>query len=293
MQGLRRGGPASIYKDPARRAALMALLDDGFPGLPAGIATAMSRGVSWDAVTEPFVGFDADGTPVAHAGILEHRLWLMGQEVLVAGMHAVVTRSDQRKRGWSRRVQEEALAWVDARYGLCKLSTDDPGVYVGQGFREVPLHRFRVTHRGGTDAGRPLTDADQAAFLELCPHRDPVSHVFASLDPGWLVGLDLALQGRSLGDLFALDALDAVVDWRVRDDGVLELHDVFAATLPELEAILALAPPHDGVLLCVGADRLAPEAEAIPWPEGGVFMVRGDWPVPDGERFTVSRLAEH
>ncbi len=259
----------------------MALLDDGSPGLPGGIATAMSRGVSWDAVTEPFVGFDTDGAPVAHAGVLEHRLWRMGQEVLVVGMHAVVTRSDQRRRGWSRRVQEEALDWVDARYGLCKLATDDPGVYVGRGFREVPLHRFWVTHRGGADAGRPLTDADRAPFLELCRYRDPVRHVFASLDPGWLVGIGLALQGRSLGDPVALDALDTVVDWRLRDDGVLELHDVFAAALPELPAILALAPP-DGVLLCVGADRLAPEAEAISLAGGGRVhgagrLARGRW----------------
>jgi hypothetical protein len=290
MQGERQGGPAETYRNPALRPGLMALLDDGFPGLADRIATARSRGFHWDAVTEPFVALGDDGLPVAHVGVLEHRVWLMGQERRVAGLHAVVTRSDQRRRGWSRRVQEQALAWVDARYDLAKLATDEPYVYAPQGFRTVDQHRFRLAEAGGEGGGRPFTEADRDAFLALCPHREPISDVFASLDPGWLVGIDLALQGRSLGDLVVLDGLGAVVDWQVRD-GVLHVHDVFAERLPELEAMRRLAPPHREVLLCCGADKLAPEAVPEPW-DGGM-MVRGAWPVPEEVPFCVGRLAEH
>jgi len=293
MQGRRAGGPADIYRDQAARQGLMALFDDGFPGLPAGIERSGAEGLDWAEVTEPFVALDDDGRPVAHVGILEHRVWLMGEERRVAGMHAVVTRSDARRQGHSRRVQEQALAWVDARYDLCKLATDDPWVYEGQGFRTVPRHRFRLTRAGGRGGARPFEASDREAFLALCPHRDPVSHRFASLDPGWLVGIDLALSRRSLADLFVVDALGVVVDWTVTDDGVLQLHDVFAEALPDLEALLRVAPAHREVLLCIGADRLAPEAEPVPWPEGGAFMVRGDWPIPDDLPFAVSRLAEH
>ena len=109
---------------------------------------------------------------------------------------------------------------------------------------------------------------------------------------GWLVGIDLALQRRTLGDLVVLDALGAVVDWSVTD-GVLELHDVFAGELPRLDDLLRLAPPHRAARVMFCADRLAPRAPAVPMPDAGWWMVRGDWPLGNEVPFAVGRLADH
>lgn len=291
MQGLRADGPAPAYTDPSRRAALMALLDDGFPGISARISAAAAQGFVWDAVTEPFVLWGEDGRAEAHVGVLEHRIVLDGQEALCAGVHAVVTRSDLRGRGLARRCLQDALSFVDGRYATAKLGTDLPRVYEGHGFVAELFHRFAVDHAGGEDRGRAFTEADRAAFFDLCPRRDPVSHVFGSLDPGWLVGIDLALGGRALTDLVVLDELDVVVDWGVDEAGTLHLRDVFAPKLPPLSDLLRLAPAHRRALLYPCPDRLAPDAAPIACPEEGFFMMRpgrsSRWP------FGVSPLAEH
>jgi hypothetical protein len=136
--------------------------------------------------------------------------------------------------------------------------------------------------------GRSALD-ERDRFLTLCAERAPVSERFASLDPGWLVGIDLALQRRALTDLVVFDTLDTVADLDVRD-GVLRIHELFARTLPPLADVLALAPPHDRVELYFCPDVVAPDArpEAL---DDGVWMARGPWPV-DGP-IGISRLAEH
>lgn len=288
-QGRRAGGPAPVYADPRRRAALLALLDDGFPGLAARIEAGRAAGFDWDAVTEPFV-VEEDGVPVAHVGVIAHRAALAGRVVEVAGVHAVCVRGDRRGRGLARRALDEALAWADARFPLAKLGTDVPAVYAPHGFVARPLHRFHVDHAGGRGAGRPLGAHERAWFLQRCAARDPVSRVCASLDPGWLVGIDLALQRRSLADLVVLDDLDAVVDWSVHD-GVLALHDVFALSLPPLAELLDRAPPHRAACLHVCPDRLAPDARPEVLPDAGVWMFRPD-PLGDAP-LAVGRLAEH
>ena len=230
---------------------------------------------------------------VSHVGVLEHRVELDGRDVVVAGVHAVATRSDRRHRGLARACLADATRWIDERFSIAKLGTNVPAVYAPHGFRPLGLHHFAVDHAGGEDRGRPLrADTERAWFLDLCARRDPVSHRFASRDPGWLVGIDLALQRRTLADLVVLDALGAVVDWSLTD-GVLELHDVFARELPRLDDLLRLAPPHRAARVMFCADRLAPRAPAVPMPDAGWWMVRGDWPLGDEVPFAVGRLADH
>jgi GNAT superfamily N-acetyltransferase len=278
-----------VYVDPRRRASLFALFDDGFPRLSAGIAAAAAAGFRWEDVTEPFVAWDDTGA-LGHVGVIAHRVQLAGSPVEVAGIHAVVTRSDRRHRGIARQLLAEALEWADARFALAKLATDLPDVYVRHGFRPFVPHRFHVDHSGGEGRGRPLTAADRPWFDTLLAERTPLSHRLASLDPGWLVGIDLALQRRTLADLFLVEDLDAVVDWE-SVDGVLRLHDVFARELPPLADLLARAPRHRHVELHFCPDRFAPLARAEPLPEAGVWMFRGPWPL-EGP-IAVSRLAEH
>jgi hypothetical protein len=68
---------------------------------------------------------------------------------------------------------------------------------------------------------------------------------------------------------------------------------VFANRLPPLAELLARAPAHRGVRLFCCPDRLAPQAVPVLMPDDGVWMVRGDWPLPMDLPFACSRLAEH
>jgi hypothetical protein len=100
-------------------------------------------------------------------------------------VHAVATRSDRRHRGLARACLSDATRWIDERFSIAKLSTHVPAVYAPHGFRPLGLHHFAVDHAGGEDRGRPLrADTERAWFLDLCARRDPVSHRFASRDPG-------------------------------------------------------------------------------------------------------------
>lgn len=65
---------------------------------------------------------------------------------------------------------------------------------------------------GGEGGARPLRIDESGWFHALCAERDAVSDAFASLDPGWLVNINLALQRRTLADLAVIDALGVVVD---------------------------------------------------------------------------------
>lgn len=230
MQGVRP--PHPDYLDPARRSSILSLYDEGFAGLSERIRLAAAAGFAWEDVTEPFVTWEA-GRAVAHVGVLEHRVRLAGQTRVVAGLHAVVTRVDARGQGQIRRLLGEALRWVDARWPTAKLGTDLPEVYAPHGFRPFVVHRFELDGPGGGEPrGRALDPvADRAWFLDLCDRRAPVSEVYASLDPGWLVGIDLALQRRSLAHLVFHEDLGVVVDRELRD-GVLEIHEVFGEELP-------------------------------------------------------------
>lgn len=284
--------PHAIYRDPNTRASLLALFGDAFPFLPGGIARAAADGFVWEDHTEPFVRFEGDAI-VSHVGVIEHRIELDGRDVVVGGVHAVATRSDRRRRGLARACLDEATRWIDARFSIAKLATAVPAVYAPHGFRPLGVHCFAVDHAGGEDRGRALRpETDRAWLLDACAHRDPVSHRFATRDPGWLAGVVLALYGRSIADLVVLDDLGAVVDWCVQD-GVLELHDVIARELPRLDDLLRLAPPHRAARIMFCPDRLAPRARSVPMPEAGWWMVRGDWPLGDDVPFAVSRLAEH
>ena len=293
-EGRREGPrPHPVYIDPGTRASLLALLDDGFPRLSERIAAAARDGFIWEDVTEPFLRFEG-GEAVCHVGAIAHRVELDGRDMVVGGVHAVATRSDRRRQGLARACLTEAMRWIDERFSISKLATEVPAVYVPHGFRALGVHCFPVEHAGGEDRGRPLRpDAERAWFLDLCAHRDPVSHRFASRDPGWLAGINLSLQWRSLADLAVLDALGAVVDWSVTGDGVLELHDVFARELPPLDDLLRLAPPHCAVRLMFCPDRIAPRAPAVPMPAAGWWMVRGDWPLGDEIPFAAGRLWDH
>ena len=272
----------------------MGLLATAWPRIPGCIDAADRDGWCWDLVTEPFV-VDLDGTPISHTGVLVQPLRLDGADCDVAGIHAVCTAPEHRGRGHARTVLAQATRWIDEQGLLAKLHTDLPAVYEPHGFRGVPLHRFRIERAGGRDvpATRPLRTNDRAELHARLARRAPVSDRFASLDPGWLFGIDLHLGQRDIAALHWIDAVDAIVDWKVDEAGTLRIADIVADSLPSLQALCAAAPRHRAVELAFCPDLLAPQAEPIAAPEEGILMLRGDWPLPDDLPLAVSPLAQH
>jgi len=292
--GVRVDGPDARYRDPSSRTALMALLASAWPRVPAAIDLAADNGWPWDVVTEPFV-VEHEGVPVAHAGVLIHPIRVAGTDCEVAGVHAVCTAPEHRRRGHARAALQRATQWIDERGMLAKLHTAVPEVYEPHGFRSVPVHRFRIDRAGGRE--HPTTSAlrpeDRDELHQRLARRVPVSDRYASRDPGWLFGIDLHLGQRDLSALRRVEALDVIVDWSIDDAGTLRINDLVADTLPSLQALCAQAPRHRAVELCFCPDRLAPDATPVPAPEEGVLMLRGDWPLSADVPLGYSTLAEH
>jgi GNAT superfamily N-acetyltransferase len=69
-------------------------------------------------------------------------LRLLGEDRVVAGIHAVCVDPEARGRGLGRRCMEAALAWIDERFDLAKLSTAIPAFYGRWGFSVLPTHQF-------------------------------------------------------------------------------------------------------------------------------------------------------
>jgi GNAT superfamily N-acetyltransferase len=266
-------------KDPTLLSRVFELYEHAWPGMTARAEGARGwGGVRWE-VSTPFLRCEG-ARVLSHVGVLEMNLVVGGRPMLVGGVHAVVTHPDHRKRGLSRALMEEALAWCDERYGTLLL-TGEPALYDRYGFRSVPEHRFAGNHRGSGGSGLRLLDrksvADGELLLRLLDARAPVSRRLGIVRDRAIFLFDTALW-----PLHHAKELDAVVAYSVKD-GKLRLFDVVAERMPSLDRVIALVPePFERVEVyfapdLVGGDGLAPE----PHPLGldDYLMIRGPWPV--------------
>ncbi|MFZ5480756.1 MAG: GNAT family N-acetyltransferase [Myxococcota bacterium] len=263
--------------------AAFTLFDAVWPDMSARVARAEALGYPWAAVTTPFAWFEGDRA-LAHVGVLEHPVRLLGEDRAVAGIHAVCSHPDARGRGLVRRLLEEALAFVDARWDTAKLHTDHPALYAKFGFRVVPTYTWVSDRAGGRGRAVPV-DVARVPFAG----RAPVSEVLCSRDPGSLPVIDAALARALDRWFFAVPGADWAAAWELRGD-TLVVHDVFGPTLPTVEALADAAPPHARVRWSFCPDRFDPAAIPEPVTEGA-FQVRGRW--PDGAVVGVSPLWEH
>lgn len=284
-----------LYRDPTRRAQLLALLGSAFKTLPGKIDAARALGFDWDATTTPFVTTASDRI-VSHVGVLDVPLRLDGRAVRVAGIHAVCTLPEHRRRGYYRRAMEQALAFVDPRWELAQLCTDEPFLYEPFGFRVVPTRAW--------EADRPRDARPRAALRRLDPLRDleslvaalarrtPLSHRYAAMDDGWLLGIDAVISSGDLSLLHPVPELEAFVAGRL-DGERFTLCDVVASELPSWAALAPHLPGRGPVALAFTPDRF-PDANArlASGAAKGFYMVRGPFPL-EGHDFTVPPLAQH
>jgi predicted N-acetyltransferase YhbS len=294
----------SFADDPALFSRIFDLLDAVFPGIRGTAENVRRLGTSWESVSTPFVHFEG-GRAVAHVGVIELRLVLLGQTVPVGSIHAVATHPLARRRGLYRRVMEEALAHCSGRYGTLVLTTEHPEYFEPFGFRHVrehyfacpPAPRLSMSHRppprAGDGGGLRLLDTAQANDVELLHRllatREPVSEVVGVVDERAVFCFN---EGRR--PLRYAPDLDVIVCME-RHGTRLTLYDVVGPRIPALDLLLERVPePISEVELCFGADRLAPSAEAIPYlldHDGPSYlMVRGPF-APEGKPFTLPRSA--
>jgi len=287
---LYHGRPGTEY-DAAFWQALHALQDRIWARMSARIEAARKLGVHWEAQTTPFAWVE-EKRALAHVGVIAHPLRLLGEDRMVAGIHAVCTDPEARGRGLGRRCMEAALAWIDGQFDLAKLSTTIPVYYARWGFSVVPTYRFVARRAGGGGRARPATFDDSARIRALLLARTPTSDLYATRDSGWLPITNLALQGRLPGGVLVVPQRDFVIVAHQRGE-ILHLDDVVGPELPALEEVLAAIPfRFERVIYGFTPDRVDPTARPEPVPvEEGVMQVRGAWPMLP--KFAVSSIWEH
>jgi GNAT superfamily N-acetyltransferase len=284
-----------LYRDPRRRGQLQAVLASAFPSLPAKVDAARALGFDWDAVTTPFVEL-VDDRIVSHVGVLDVPLRLDGRAVRVAGIHAVCTLPAYRRRGHYRSAMERALAFVEPRWELSQLYTDEPALYEPFGFRVEPTRRWEAD-RGGSDptvaGARPIDPlGDLPALVAALSRRTPLSHRYAAMDDGWLFGIDALLSTGDLSLVWRVPELDAFVAGRLEGER-FTLCDVIATELPGWPALAVRLPGRGPVRLAFTPDRFPAARPRLLGPaEDGCYMVRGPFPL-HGQDFAVPPLCQH
>ena len=255
------------------------LLETAFPGIGAHVEAAGALGLDWGEISTPFVKIEGD-TVISHVGVLALPLIIEGKEVSAAGIHAVCTHPDYRKRGYYRAVMSEAVEWWEQRFETAVLFTDSPGLYEPFGFHVVPESYFVPDDIPPINPVRSASlrrldwarQDDVALLRRLVRRRSPVS---------------IRLGVASEEAVFAFNAvnmpmwyareLDAIICFKQKGRTV-RLFDVVANKLPTWAELADYLPPGtDRVEICFCPDGLGLESSAVPC-DGlghGLLMARG------------------
>ncbi len=283
------------YQDPTFRSRVHKLFDSVWKHLSPRIALAQRAGADWHAVSTPFVEMEGDQA-VAHVGVLEIPLVLAGTPTTVAGVHAVGSHPDHRRRGHIRRLLARAVRYIEERgLATAQLTTAVPEVFTGSGFRDVPMTRFEVAPVAASAKKlRRLdihSDTDRETLWRLLGRRTPVSHHLGVVEPGWLFVIDEVLVSSGFTRLYLAEDLDVIAVCS-GDGDLLTIHDIVARELPPLGEILARAPfDYRRVQLLFTPDRFDVNVIAThPSGPDDHLMVRGPYP-PESRPFYLPPLA--
>ena len=231
----------SFQDDPQLSRDLFVLLDRVFPGLEQAAEDARTLGAHWESVSTPFT-LEQQGQVVAHVGVIELSLVLLGETARVGSVHAVATHPDFRRRGYYRRLMDEVLRYGENRFQTLILSTENPEYYEPFGFRVVPEHCFRVRcdSEGGSngmrllDLGRP---DDLALLLRLLKTRQPVSTVVGVVDDTVVFCFNEGTR-----PLWYAEDLDVVVCLEYETEKLM-LFDVVGPRVPPFGRTAGTTPP--------------------------------------------------
>ena len=283
----------SIAEDHTFSARLFALLESCFPGISRVKQQADALGAPWEAASTPFV-YVQDDLVVAHVGVLEIPLVVMGQTVTAAGIHAVCTRPELRRRGYYRQVMEDVLEYCSDRYHTLVLTTERPELYEPFGFRVLQEHIFTTSwaSAGRADGFRLLdtrAPGDVRLLHRLLATREPVSNIVGVVREGAIFCFN---EGSR--PLHYADDLDLMVCMETNGTR-LRLIDIVAPRMHPLSSVLErMRLPMQEVEICFSPDRLDVSAQAVPHvlDQGGpsLLMARGPFAAED-HAFMLPRSA--
>ena len=237
---LYHGRPGTDY-DATFWQALHALQDRIWPQMSARLEAARKLDVHWEAETTPFAWVE-EQRALAHVGVIAHPLRLLGEDRVVAGIHAVCVDPGARGRGLARRCMEAALAWIDERFDLAKLSTGIPAFYARWGFSVAPT-------RPGSSLSAPAAAARRAPRSWMTQHgsarcsrraRQPPT----SMPPANPAGCRSSTSRYSVACGTACSWFRGGISSSLRASRgtVLHLDDVVGPELPGLEEVIGRDP---------------------------------------------------
>lgn len=283
----------SFSEDPTLSEQLFNLLEVVFPEIGISYAAECARklGASWEAASIPFIRFH-DDIATTHVGVVEIPMQLMGERVIVAGIHGVCTHPKFRRRGYYREVMTEVLDYCDGRYKTQILTTAQPELYEPFGFRVVEEHFFitRYTSKSGSNGFRLLNfaDANDLKLLHrLLETREPVSNILGVVQEKAVFCVN---EGRNT--LHYAPDLDVLVVMEI-EDTKLKLFDLVGTKICTLKDIIASMPqPIQEVEIYFSPDRLNANVQAFPHIFDGdsLLMVRGLF-AAENEQFMLPRSA--
>lgn len=273
--------------DPSLSDRLFDLLEIVFPDIELRQLANVGRelGAPWESASVPFMKFEAgriggQSLPrvIAHVGVLELPLQVMGQPVQAGGIHAVATHPDFRRQGYYRGCMEAALEYCDSHYGTLVLTTSQPELYQPFGFRVIPEFAFVVAGQvqPSKDGLRvlDLQDASDRSLLHrLLDTRIPVSDVLGVYPEKAVFFVNEASRS-----LYYAPEIDALIVME-RKETKLHLFDVVTQHSLALTDILKHIPdPVEEVILYFSPDRFKIQAQAIPYVlDDTCLMVRGEF----------------
>lgn len=281
----------SFTEDPTLSDRLFELLEIVFPGISSLAATIEGIGVSWEAASTPFVWVEGEKV-IAHVGVLEIPLVVMGKQTLVGGIHAVSTHPEFRRRGYYRQIMTEVLSYCDDRYQTLILTTAQPELYTPFGFRVVREHAFiaKPTSNSKSKKFRLLDiqdSEDKKLLCRLLEERESVSQVV-----GLVKEKAVWCFYEATNPLFYAEDLEAIVCLELKGTR-LKLFDIVAPKICSLNAIVErIERKINEVEIYFSPDRLEVDYRAEPHIfEGDSFlMVRGDF-AAENQQFMLPRSA--
>ncbi|MCU0568280.1 MAG: GNAT family N-acetyltransferase [Oculatellaceae cyanobacterium Prado106] len=255
-------------------------------------------GASWESASTPFIKFVGERA-IAHVGVLEIPLQVMGQARRAAGIHGVATHPDFRRQGHYRACMEAALAYAEPRYDTLLLTTEQPELYEPFGFRVVPESRFEVMEETiaslqsvqpsqSTDLRRLdlEKERDRHLLLQAIETRIPVSNIVGVYPEKALFLFNEV--GRSL---YYSEALNAILDlsW---EEATLHLFELVSSREISLREILQVISQRvEAVVIYWSGDRLQIPAHPVSHVlEEAHLMVKGSFPA-EGQAFMLPRSA--
>ncbi|KGX83711.1 GNAT family N-acetyltransferase [Pontibacillus marinus] len=265
-------------ENQSRREQLYPLFDTVFNIPVEAFRDFHSKGF-WDESYRPFTYFEEEKA-VANVSLFHMEFLINGEKLGATGIQSVITHPDYRGKGLMKSLFREALAFIDQQGGPAFLMTSSPELYTPFGFESLEEYYFvrSYGHKPGSATQLQKVDIfneeELATFRSMWEKRAPLSKEFMPLR--YQSSFFLNMYNPNLHELlYYCDSLDAYLVYDI-EDGTLELFDIIADQIPDLEDICRAIPePFENIALYFNPDQFEEGFEAVKYETVDHFMVRG------------------